>query len=187
MYYMQKFTRESVALSENCFEEAIRLDPEFAMAYSAFGNYFAQLAVYDRLPAHEAMPRARIEARKALDIDPSLQEAQALLGMVHALYDYNWTEGERRFHLALAREQVPPQVRASYGFHYLFPVGRYADAIEQYQQALKEDPLNLFCRVNLAVCLRTAGRGADALSELHKVQQLDESFWPAHFLSGIVH
>jgi len=116
-----------------------------------------------------------------------LQEAQAMLGLVHALYDYNWTEAERRFHLAVAREQVPPQVRASYGIHYLFPVGRYTDAIEQYEQALKEDPLNLLRRVELAVCLRAAGRGADALSELRKVQQLDESFWPAYFLLGVVH
>ncbi len=186
-YHMQKFTQESLLRSEQCFEEALRLDPQFALAHSAFGNYFAQLAIYDILPAREAMPRVRIEARRALDIDPSLQDAQALLGLVHALYDYDWPEAERHFHLAVARDQVPPHVRESYGLHCLFPAGRFADAIEQFEQALQEDPLNLFCRVDLAVCLRAVGRGADALSELQKVRQLDESFWPAYFLSGIVH
>ncbi len=186
-FHMQKVTPESMARSKKCFEEAILLDSEFAAAHGAFGNYFAQLAMYDAVPAHEAMPRVRVEARNALDIDPLLQEAQAMLGLVHALYDYDWTEAERRFHLAVAREQVPTEVRASYGFYYLFPVGRYTDAIEQVEQALKEDPLNLHRRVNLAVCLRSAGRGADALSELRKVQQLDESFWPAYFLLGVLH
>ena len=48
-------------------------------------------------------------------------------------------------------------------YSYLLPVGRYTEAIEQYEQALQEDPLNLFRRMDLAVCLRSAGRGADAL------------------------
>ena len=187
LYYMQKFTPETMSRSRECFEEAILLDPEFALAHSAFGNYFAQLATYDLLPAHEAMPRVRLEARKALDIDPSLQEGHAMLGMVAALYDYDWTEAERHFQLATAHEPVPAQVREYYGMYYLLPVGRYKEAVEQQERARKEDPLNLFGRVSLAPSLRAAGRHADALSELHKVCQLDENFWPAYFLLGIVH
>ena len=186
-YYMQRLTPESAVLSKKCFEEAILLDPEFALAHSAFGNYFLQLAIYELLPAHDAMPAVRIEARKALDIDSSLQDAQAMLGVVHGLYEYNWTEAEHLFHLAMAGDKVPPQVRTSYGFCYLFPVGRYSEAIEQYEQALTGDPLNLLRRLDLAICYRAAGRSADALTELHKVHQLDESFWPAYFLLGIVH
>jgi len=187
LYYAQKLTPESMSRSRDCFEEAILLEPEFALAHSAFGNYFAQLAIYGLLPAHEAMPRVRIEARKALDIDPSLPEAHAMLGLVAALYDYDWTEAGRRFQLATACEPVSAQVRYYYGFYYLFTVGRYKEAVEQQERARKEDPLNLLSRVQLAPSLRAAGRYADALSELHKVRQLDENFWPLSFLLGIVH
>jgi len=187
LYYMQKFTPESISCSRACFEEATLLDPEFALAHSTFGNHFVQLATYDLLPAGEAMPRVRLEARKALDIDPSLPEGHAMLGLVAALYDYDWTEAERRFQLATAREPVPAQVREYYGMYYLLPVGRYKEAVEQQERARNEDPLNLFGRVSLAASLRAAGRPADALSELHKVHQLDENFWPPYFLLGIVH
>ncbi|PYS52653.1 MAG: hypothetical protein DMG13_15485 [Acidobacteria bacterium] len=187
LYYAQKLTPESMSRSRDCFEEAILLDPEFALAHGAFGNHFAELAIYGLLPAHEAMPRTRIEARRALDIDPSLAEAHAMLGLVAALYDYDWTAAERRFQLATACEPVPAQVRHYYGFYYLLPVGRYKEAVEQQERARKEDPLNLHSRVSLAPSLRAAGRDADALSELHKVRQLDENFWPSYFLLGIVH
>jgi len=186
LHYMQRSTPESLARSKECFERAILLDPAFALAHSAFGYYFAQLASWDLLPAHDVMPLVRIEARKALDIDPALPEAHAMLGLVHGVYDYNWPEAKRCFDTAVAFEQVPPQVRDSYALYYLLPVGRYTDAVEQYERALKEDPLNLLGRVHLAVALRAAGRGADALNEFHKVLQLDENFWPAHFLLGIL-
>ncbi|HYR41654.1 MAG TPA: protein kinase, partial [Terriglobia bacterium] len=187
LYYTQKMTPESMSRSRDCFEEAILLDPEFALAHSALGNHLASLAIYGLLPAHEAMPHVRLEARKALDIDPSLPEAHAMLGLVASLYDYDWTEAERRFQLATACEPVPAQVRRYYGFYYLLPVGRYKEAVEQQERARNEDPLNLADRVSLAPSLRAVGRDADALSELHKVRQLDENFWPPYFLLGIVH
>jgi serine/threonine-protein kinase len=187
LYYMQKPTPHSMARAEECFEEAILLDPEFALAHSAFGNHFALLAIYGLLPAHEAMPRARIEARKALDIEPSLPEANALLGLVAALYDYDWSEAERHFKLAMASESVSAQVRHYYGFHYLFTIGRYEEAVEQQKRARKEDPLNLRDRASLAPALRAVGRGGEALIELHSILQLDENFWLTYFLMGIIH
>ena len=91
------------------------------------------------------------------------------------------------FQLATACEPVPAQVRGYYGFYYLFTVGRHEEAVEEQERARKEDPLNLHRSVQLAPSLRAAGRDADALRELHKVRQLDENFWPAYFLLGIVH
>ena len=110
-----------------------------------------------------------------------------MLGLVAALYDYDCTEAGRRFQLATACEPVSAQVRYYYGFYYLFTVGRYKEAVERQEQARKEDPLNLLSRVQLVPSLRAAGRYADALSELHKVRQLDENFWPLSFLLGIIH
>ena len=90
-----------MARSKEWYERAIALDPGFALT-RMFGFHFAQLANYGLLPANEAMPLVRSEARKALAIDPSLPEGHATLGLVAGLYDYDWQEAARRFELAMA-------------------------------------------------------------------------------------
>ncbi len=171
-----------MARSKEWYERAIALDPGFALAHSMFGFHFAQLANYGLLPAHEAMPLVRSEARKALAIDPSLPEGHATLGLVAGLYDYDWQEAARRFELAMAGDPVPSQVRRYYALYYLLPIGRAEEAVEECTRALQEDPLDLSGRLRLAQCLQAAGRTDQASSELRRVLELDEHLWVTHFI-----
>ena len=187
LHEAQRLTPEGMARSKEWYERAIALDADFALAHSMFGFHFAQLANYALLPAHEAMPLVRREARQALEIDPSLPEGHAMLGLVAALYDYDWQEAARRFERAMAGEPVPSEVRRYYALYYLLPVGRSAEAAEECARALQEDPLNLMGRLRLAQCLRAAGRNADAARELRRVLELDETLWFTHFILGLDH
>jgi len=65
-----RFTPESMVRSREYLEQAIALDPKFALAHTELGNSFLYRAVLGFIPAHEAMPLVRTEAQKALDIDP---------------------------------------------------------------------------------------------------------------------
>jgi tetratricopeptide (TPR) repeat protein len=174
-----------MARSKEWYERAIALDSGFALAHSMFGFHFAQLANYGLLSANEAMPLVRSEARKALDIDSSLPEGHATLGLVAGLYDYDWQEAARRFELAMAGDPVPPQVRRYYALYYLLPVGRAEEAVEECTLALREDPLDLSGRLRLAQCLQAAGRRDEASSELRRVLELDETLWFTHFILAL--
>ena len=83
-------------------EQAIALDPGFALPYFALGSAYFMLATQGLMPAHEVMPLVQRAAQKALDIDSSLPEAQTLLGRVAALYDYDWKLAEHYYQLAMA-------------------------------------------------------------------------------------
>jgi serine/threonine-protein kinase len=183
----QKLTPDGLARSREWYEQAIALDPGFALAHSMFGFHFAQLANYGLLSAHEAMPFVRDEARKALDIDPALPDGHAMLGLVAAIYDYDWHEAARRFERAMACDPVPSQVRRYYALYYLLPIGRFDEAIEECALALREDPLDLLGRVRFAQCLQAAGRHDDASSELRRVLEIDENLWFTHFILGLDH
>lgn len=187
LHEAQKLTPEALSSSQGWFEQAIALDPNFALAHSMFGFHYSQLANYGLLPAHTAMPLVRREAGKALEIDPSLPEGHAMLGMVSALYDYDWKEAERRFATAMAADPVPTQVRRHYALYYLLPVGRYGEAADQCARALDEDPLDVMTRLRYAQCLRAAGRIADAQKEQRWALELDERLWFSHFLIGLDH
>jgi serine/threonine-protein kinase len=181
----QTLTLDGMARARERFEQAIALDRRFALAHGMFGFHVAQLANLGLLPAHEAMPLVRREAAQALEIDPSLQEGHAILGLVAALYDYDWAEAERHFGRAMAGDPVPPAVRRFHALYYLLPVGRCGEAADECARALRDDPLNLMGRVRYAQCLRAAGRNGEGTSELERVLQLDETFWFAHFVLGL--
>ena len=85
------FTRESLPLSRDFFERAVASDPGFAAAQSGLAMALVSLSLPGITAAHIAMPLARNAAIRALDIDPESQEAQAVLGMVAALYEFDWS------------------------------------------------------------------------------------------------
>jgi tetratricopeptide (TPR) repeat protein len=178
-HHWAKATPESLARSREYYEQAIALDPGFALAHIGLADYFLLLAGAALLPANDAMPLVRACAQKALEIDPSLPEAHAVLGVVAGLYDYDWKEAERLFRLAMARDPVSPQVHVYYGFYYLQPVGRLEDAVKELDRVLQKDPLNILARVVLGDCLGQAGRHEDASMEYLRVLELDENYWYA--------
>jgi serine/threonine-protein kinase len=165
---------DSLAKAGEYFEQAITLDSEYALPRSALGARFATLGVYGMQPAHEVMPLARRASQEALSIDPSLPEAQANLGLVAGLYDYDWKEAGRLFRLATARDPVPSQARQWYSLH-LVALGRAEEAIDEARRALREDPLNLSSRAVLVMCLHTAGRNEEAAAEAHRTLEFDEN------------
>ena len=187
VYHGAKFTPESLALNRKYLEEAIALDPKFALAHNAIGGHFFVLACGTLLPAHEAMPAARRAAQAALDIDASLPEAQATLGLIAGVYDYDWMEADRCFRLAMARDPVPPHVRHIYGFWHLIAIGRSQEAVHECERGLQKDPLNVAGHTNLGYCLLAAGTDGEACTAFHKALEFDPNFWFAFYGLGITH
>ena len=186
-HHMARFTPESLVRTREYLEQAIALDPKFALAHGELGNYFLNRALAGLIPAHEAMPLVRQAAKRALDIDPALPEAHGMLGVVAGFYDLDWKEAERRFRLAMARDPVPAHVRELYGFFYLTASGRPREAVEELERALKQDPLALLVRFRLAFCLLVAGRDLEAEAEFRQALELDENFFPVLANMSIMH
>ena len=132
-HYLGSFRPDLLPRIKEYFEQAIALDPKFALAHCEYGGYFGAMAVVGTLPANQALPMVRSLAQKALELDPSLPEGHAMLGMVAACLEYDWKEAERRFRLAMARDPVPVFVRLHYAMGYLLPTGRPAEAVQQLE------------------------------------------------------
>ena len=182
-HYLFKGRRESMERCRECFEEAIKLDPQFALPYSALATYY-HIAASSYMEPRAAVARGREYAGKALELDPLMPEANAWLGIFALVYDLNWEEAGRRFQLAMARRPVAPQTRHLYGYFYLRHLGRAPEAVEEHRRALEEDPLNLIIRVGLATSLREAGRDPEASAEARKIIELDPDYFPAFTLQA---
>src|SRR5262249_2060403 len=128
--YQWKFTHEASQRSREGLEQALALDPDFALPYVGLADYHLALATAGGMRADEAMPRARALWLRGLQIDPNLPEAHAMLGIVAGHYDYDWIEAERRFNVVAAREQLSPHLRQWYATFLLFATGRFEQALE---------------------------------------------------------
>ena len=185
-YHLNNVTPDSVARARECLQQATTLDPQYALPHSVLGGTFVSPSVYGMIPAHQAMPLARTEYQKALEIDPLLPEALVGLAAICMFYDYNWKEAGRLFEMAMPRGPLPGGARMRYG-QYLFCVGRPDEAIKESENAMQGDPLNLQLRSLLAFALMAAGRDADAASECRRVLELDQNYRLGHFCLSLAY
>jgi serine/threonine protein kinase/Tfp pilus assembly protein PilF len=183
-HHFAKFTPEALARSKEYFEQAIALDPLFAMPHCELALYYRSLALYGAMPAQVAMPEARAAARKALEIDPGLSEAHAILGAVAAEFDYDWKEATREFGLAMLHEPVSPMVHNLHSCSYLVGIGRAAEAVRHMESVLKHDPVNAYSCFRLAMCRFIAGQYEEAVSGFLQTLELDGNFLVASMWLG---
>jgi serine/threonine-protein kinase len=129
------------------------------------------------MSAREAMPRARELAQRALTIDPDLPEAHAMLGIVAGQHDFDWSEADRRFRLAVAREPLSPHLRQWYALFLLFSTGRIDEARRQIERVLEEDPLCQMWHNMHSYVLQGAGLTDEAIEAMRRAVDLDPQFW----------
>jgi len=180
-------TPQGLERSKEYYENAIALDPEYALAHAALASYHWGLAFNGLRPAHEVMGAARAEALKALELDPTLPEALAALGVGTAAYDYDWKESERWFKLAMEGPSVTAGARYCYAFYHLMPYGRVNEAAKELERALEEDPLNMGIRIAWINGLHAAGLDDRAIVAAEALLAIDQNRWSAYLALGRIY
>jgi TolB-like protein/Flp pilus assembly protein TadD len=139
-YSLQIGTKEAGEKAIEYFEEAIRQDPDYALAHAGLSDaHRAMNNVY--LPPWETMPPAREAAIEALKLDDTLAEAHTSLANVKVWYDYDWVEAEAEFKRAIELNPNLPEAHAGYAL-YLTAMLREEEAIREIQQAIKLNPFS---------------------------------------------
>ena len=175
--YQWQFTKEASQRSRECLEQALALDPEFALPYVGLADYNLALAAVGGIPPQEAMPRARELAARALELDPDLPEAHAMLGIVAGHFDYDWNEAGRRFALAVKREPLSAHLRSWYDTFWLLATGRTEEARRQGARVIEEDPLCQMWHLMHSQTLQACGFEDEAVAAVQRGLELDSTFW----------
>jgi serine/threonine-protein kinase len=186
-FELYKMTREGLDASRGLFEEAIRLDPEYALAHDGLAYAWYQEAVLGFVAPKEAMPKAKAAVRRAIELDESVAEAHATLGGVLALFDWDWAGAERELIRSIELNGSSPGSRDVYAFYYLRPVGRIEEAIGQTQQALSLDPLSILIRVHLGFLFYVENKYEYSIMQFRKVLEMNPQYYLAHAWMGNVY
>jgi len=183
-HFHWKVTAESMEQAKEFYEQAIALDPQYALAQATYADYLFGRTTLGMARLREAAPVARALALRALELDPSLPEAHSILGLLAAHFDFNWKESEAECALATASDAASPHCHFVSGL-CLLAAGRRAEAVAQMEQALQGDPLQLTIRVFMAATLGAVGRYAEAEEHFRQAMHLDSSFfWSYDYLAG---
>jgi len=161
-----------------CFEEAVALDSEYALAWAGIADVYTLLGFYGFMHPETSRPKWQEAARRAVAADPLLAEAHNALAFGLLMYDWNKTEAEREFVCALQLNPRYIQARDWYGLFYLQgAAGRLGDGVEHAKLALECDPLSGYANAILGFAFGVAGVYSDAVrSSQRAVELASESF-----------
>jgi TolB-like protein/Tfp pilus assembly protein PilF len=141
-YFFNRPSDENLQKAITQFEEAVRLSPDFAPAWSGLSDAYLWAGYNEGvLTASEARPKAKEAAEQAVRLDPSSAEGHASLATFKLFYEYDWAGAEQSYRRAF-------ELNPSYGFaHDQFALalaftGRDEESIEQSRLAAELDPLS---------------------------------------------
>ncbi len=186
-FELYKMTGEGLRNSKQLFEEAIRLDSNYALAYEGLAYAWYLEGFMGFMAPREAMPKAKTAVRRAIELDETVAEAHATLGVILALYDWDWAGAEREMVRSIELNGSSPVCRDGYAFYYLRPVGRIEEAISETQLALSLDPLSILFRVHLAFLFYLQKKYQHSIAQFRKVIDMSPEYYLAHAMMGNVH
>ena len=185
-YLWNKRTADSLRKSLIYFQQAVRLDPSYSMAYVGLADTYTLLSFFTLAAPNEAFPKAREAAEKALAIDSTLAEAYTALGQVKSFYDWDWNGAEEQFQKGIALNPNYPLLHHWRALN-LMAMGRLEEARAAMRRALDLDPMLLIANVNLGRVDYYEGHYDQAVKEYQLALELDENFMRTHLRLGLAY
>ncbi len=182
-YFWNKRTSPALLKSIEYFEQAIKLDPNYAMSHVGLADAYVMLSQHGAMPPLSALPKAKESALKALELDLSVTEAHVPIAWVKAACDRDFAGAEADCRKAL-------QANPSYAFAYityafvLTVQGRCNESLSALKRALHVDPVSVPTNTIYASDLYFARQYDTAIDQCKECFELDPNFAIAHAIHG---
>ncbi|MFN2509624.1 MAG: tetratricopeptide repeat protein [Chthoniobacterales bacterium] len=182
-FHWNKFTPPDLLKSIGFFEQAVAMDPEYALAYLGLADAYRALAMTGQSAPTELFPKAKAALTEALRIDASLAEAHATLALVHMFFDWDWGAAEREARQAIALDPNAGAAHLAYA-QLLSTIGRHPEALREAARGRELDRVSLINNSREGALLYLARRYNEAGERLQRTLELDPNFWIAHIYLG---
>jgi tetratricopeptide (TPR) repeat protein len=181
-YHWSKFDLISSKKAADYFVEAIEIDPTYAVAYAGLADAYYRLSnVY--APTRDAMPKAKAAAKKALEIDDTLSEAHAAMGIIRLFYEWDWTGAREEFNKAIESNHNNAVAHQRFGLYFNL-LGQFEDARKELELAMLIDPLSPHSYWSLSLTFFLTRQYEKTIEEVQKTLELERDYKPALYLLG---
>ena len=179
----QKSTPDNTRQSIENYENAIKIDPNYALAYQGLALAYRSAPDYGLLLPNEAYPKAEEMAQKALSIDPTLSTAYVALASIKATYDWKFADAEEEYKRAIAMGPNNAETHFSYG-NFLIAMGRGDEGMTEYRNAQQLEPMSQYILLSMAWARYIARHYDEAETEVRRVIDHDPKFARAYINLG---
>ncbi|HPR62953.1 MAG TPA: adenylate/guanylate cyclase domain-containing protein [Thermoanaerobaculia bacterium] len=184
-YYWNLRTEEDILQAQDLFEQALDEDPTYALPYLGLAETYVVLPSIGGLSGDEAYPKAEMYARKALDLDPTLGEAHAALGVVQSDWNWDWDEATRQFEQAARLKPGYATLHQWYASH-LISTNKLDGALREARLAFDLDPLSPVIHSMLAEAYHYRREYGMAERAFREIVKQDPNFIGTHMTLGLV-
>jgi len=185
LYFSNKSTPEGLAKAVEYFRQATEKDPNYALAFAMLADTYALIAAnaYDFMTRDEAREKTQASAAKALELDGSLPEAIAAVGLVKAQFDGAFEEAEQMYRRAIDLNPSLGTVYLLYAI-LLLEMDRLEEGAKHMRRALELDPLSPVIHAHMSVLSLAMRRPDEALKYARMALEVDPNYWRARFYQG---
>ena len=168
---------------KDCFEQAVKLDPNFAQACSGLADSHTVLGYMGMVRPEVSMPKGLEAARRAVALDATLAEAHNALAIASLMGAWDRAEAEREFRRALELNPKHVQARIWYALYYLMlSEGRVVEATAEAKLAIESDPLSSYAHSMYGFICAYAGDYGRGIEATRRGLELDFESYLARFV-----
>jgi tetratricopeptide (TPR) repeat protein len=186
-YYAHRYTMEGLSNARECYERALALDPDYALAYVGLSFSYGASGWFGLISPREASEIGQKFTLRALDIDPGLVEAHCQMGIYCGTYELDWAKAEEEFKRATAINPASLEIADTFPIHFLIPNGRLEEALALVQSALERDPLSYQFHVYLGWVLLMLREYDRSLEAYRRAMDIERSNYLSYWGFGLVY
>ena len=185
-FFWNKRTEVGLKKALEYFQRALNVDPLYALAYAGLADCYIMLCEYGVLASEDSYRNGKAAALKALELDESLAEAHASLGLITMLYDWDLAAAEKSFKRAFELNPNYATAHQWYAVH-LAVSERFDEAFAHVRQAQELDPLSPIISVNVARIHYFARQYDEALRCCRTILETEPTFGVAQKIMGLAY
>ncbi len=181
-YFLNQPSEESIKRAMSFFDQAIALDPRYALAYAARAEVFFQLGDLS-LPNSEAMPKAKQDIGTALSIDGNLAEARTTQANIKFGFDWDFAGAEQEYKQVIASNPNHAEAHHQYGW-YLTLTGRPMEGVAEMKLAQQLDPVSPTINIDLNAPYYLARQFDQSIAQSRKALEMFPNTFLPHYTLG---
>jgi non-specific serine/threonine protein kinase len=179
LYYLRRGSGEGLQKGRQYCEQAIALDPGYALAHTCLGSSYFTSSFYGSMNPNLALSRAKSEVLLALKLDDTLAVAHSIFGILQGFGDFDWTGAERETMRAMELDPASPEVHY-YAYSLLYATGRLDEGLSEIRRALERDPLSPAYNMGLGVMLNLSRQHDRAIEQQKLTIELNPNYLGAY-------